>query len=109
MLHHQHRYAARLGALFLSVLFLGACSNEPPGCADEKTLSLVTDVFWDTVAKNAVNPEEKPKLAAGRPNFRVSLEAPRVKAKQADAGRLVCVGTLRVALTDSASARVDKM
>lgn len=98
-------------ALLLALMFAGlaGCGREPPGCADAETVSLVKQTFWDSVAKRAVDAEEKTLLATVQPKFDVSLEAARVAEKRADAAKVFCVATLKVALGGAASQTVDKM
>ena len=109
MLAHGHGPRVRVGlfGFFLSVL--AGCSAEPPGCADPKTLALVKETFWSTVAKDAVNPDEKSFVATVRPKFDVSVDLPRVSEKHSDAAKVFCVGTLKVAMTAAVASTVDKM
>jgi uncharacterized protein YecT (DUF1311 family) len=109
MLAHGHGLRARAALLGLVLIFVAGCGNEPPGCADEKTVSLVKDVFWDSVEKSAADPAEKARIDSARAQFNVALQSPRLTQKQADAGKVVCAGTLSVVLTDAAAKTVDKL
>lgn len=109
MLAHRYGRRVRVGLLGLVLVFLAGCGAEPPGCADQKTVSLVQDTFWDAVSKNAVDANDKRLLASVRGKFDVSLQSPRVTEKKGEAAKVFCAGTLRVALNDAASETVPKM
>lgn len=81
----------RTACVGLACLAFPAWGAAPPGCADPKTVSLVGEVFWNSVARNAVNPEDKVLLAQVRPKFQVTLEAARMRrARKRDRARRLC-------------------
>jgi hypothetical protein len=109
MLANRLSRRVRVGLLSLVLVVLAGCGHEPPGCADEKTVSLVKETFWDAVGKNAGSENDKALLTSIRPKFDVALQSPRVTEKKGDAAKVICAGTLRVSLNEAASKAVPKM
>jgi hypothetical protein len=109
MLANRHGRRVRVGLLSLVLVVLLGCGSEPRGCADEKTVSLVKEMFWDAVGKNASDANDKALLSSIRPKFDVTLQLPRLTEKKGDAAKVFCAGTLRVSLGEAASNSVPKM
>lgn len=105
----RHHRCVRAGFVGLLFAVLSGCSSEPPGCADETTLSLAKETFWESVSRRAVDAKDKALFASVRPKFDVTLQTPRVTEKGGGAAKLLCAATLKVSLNAAESAAVSTM
>jgi hypothetical protein len=95
-------------AICLVALSLAACANKPPACSDEKTIELIKQIFYESLAETQKQPGlDASLLDAMKRDLKLAVSSIRTAATDDKVGKITCDAVLEAEFPSTAKKQLE--